>query len=590
MTIEHNTQLACNACNSKPASGGIALAVYWLEATASITAALLLTNNIVLLENKKMTLFATLTDKGKSSSNSSSCSPPEAIQLHGNKFLHFLSSKIVNLDDNDTSAAASSDLKHFSALSYQAVQTQRDDVGSSTSARSSRQHLRPDLGIWDCHIQADTNADNTAMLLQRVIINKKGGQADEDKKDEEKKEADSAADETTTDQDTEVLPPTVVLTVDTTNPNSVQPTLEQMRNVLVTTMMSDDNETSSKQLSRQSIKTSTSMKVLQSFPFGVTKITESVVGSSTQDSSKRVSIIIAAIVASSSSSSTSDGKSAAEEYKERQAKSLVLYHLHKFALECDCTLCFVSDNDNGDDSTTDEDDGLAEGIQKLNIGNDTTGEGSIDDTTTTNKEAAQKKKLALSIDELGKVIRRVALGLSPVEEQDLTQDEGGESKTEGVAAVSSSEISAIHAPASHDAELIHGAYLRNASCEGQWDASKDDLIVALPPPQSTISQPKKEAKESTTATSGGGDEEWLSKLAASVGLTPEAITASSQGGGDAAASSTTPSGKKSPKRDRPAVKKRTTRATTRAASSKGKDGKPKDQKEVMNFFDDLLKK
>lgn len=548
-----------------------------------------------------MTLFATLTDKGKSSSTSSSCSPPEAIQLHGNKFLHFLSSKIVNLDDNDTSATASSDLKHFSALSYQAVQTQRDDVGSSTSARSSRQHLRPDLGIWDCHIQADTNADSTAMLLQRVIINKKGGQQNGDKKDEETKEADSAADETTTDHNTDVLPPTVVLTVDTTNPNSVQPTLEQMRNVLVTTMMSD-NETSSKQLSRQSIKTSTSMKELQSFPFGVNKITESVVGSSTQDSStqdssKRVSIIIAAIVASSSSSSTStsDGKSAAEEYKERQAKSLVLYHLHKFALECDCTLCFVSDNDNGDDSTTEEDDGLAEGIQKLNIGNDTTGEGSNDDTTsttTTNKEA-QKKKSALSIDELGKVIRRVALGLSPVEEQDLTQDEGGESKTEGVAAVSSSEISAIHAPASHDAELIHGAYLRNASCEGQWDASKDDLIVALPPPlQSTTLQPKKEAKESTTTTSGGGDEEWLSKLAASVGLTPEAITASSQGGGggDAATTSTTPSGKKSPKRDRPAVKKRATRATTRAASSKGKDGKPKDQKEVMNFFDDLLKK
>ena len=457
------------------------------------------------------------------------------------------------------------------------MQTQREDVGGTR-----RQHLRPDLGIWDCRIQSAT-ADNTAMLLQRVIINKKGGHSnkkeqDEDNKDnEEKKEADSAMDEATTD-DME-LPPTVVLTVDTTNPNSVQPSLEQMRKVLLT-MMSADETSSKQQLSRESIRTTTSMKVLQSSPFGVTKITESV--GSLQDSSKRVAIIIAAIVASSSSSS--DGKSAAEEFKERQAKSLVLYHLHKFALECDCTLCFVRDDD-------DTDDGLAEGIQKLSIGDDTvkkdSGEGN--DDTTTNE--AQKKS-ALSIDELGKVIRRVAMGLSPVEEQDLTNEEGGESKStdDDVAAVASSEISAIHAPGSHDAELIHGAYLRNASCEGQWDASKDDLIVALPP-QSTSSdtslKPKEETKESSTTTSGGGDEEWLSKLAASVGLTPEAITASSQGGdASAATASTTPSGKKSPKRERPAVKKRTTRAT----SSKNKDAKPKDQKEVMNFFDDLLKK
>jgi len=516
-----------------------------------------------------MTLFATLTK----ASSSNSCSPPEAIQLHGNKFINFLSAKTVSLDDTTDA----SDLKHFSALSYQAVQTLRDDVSGTR-----RQHLRPDLGIWDCRIQSST-ADNTATLLQRVIINKKGGHSNNkkeqvDKVDEEKKEADSAADEIATD-DMEV-PPTVVLTVDTTNPNSVQPSLEQMRNVLLTMM--SGNEASSKQLSRESIRTTTSMKVLQSSPFGVTKITESVGSSSTlQDSSKRVAIIIAAIIASSSSS---DGKSAAEEFKERQAKSLVLYHLHKFAFECDCTLCFVRDDD-------DTDDGLAEDIQKLSIGDDTvkkeSGEGT--DDTTTNE--AQKKS-TLSIDELGKVIRRVAMGLSPVEEQDVTNEEG-ESKTDDddVAVVTSSEISAIHAPGSHDAELIHGAYLRNASCEGQWDASKDDLIVALPP-QSTNSDTtlpsKEETKENTTTTNGGGDEEWLSKLAASVGLTPEAITASSQGGGDASAgtASTTPSGKKSPKRERPVVKKRTTRAT----SSKSKDAMPKDQKEVMNFFDDLLKK
>jgi len=544
-----------------------------------------------------MTLFATLT-KDKASS-SSSCSPPEAIQLHGNKFINFLSAKTVNLDDNNDA----SDLRHFSALSYQAVQTHREDVAAagSIAGGGTRQHLRPDLGIWDCRIQSSSSssADNTAMLLQRVIINKKGGNSFNNKKDgddkEEQKEADSAAcDETNT---MDLLPPTVVLTVDTTNPNSVQPSLEQMRHVLLSMMMAGNDTTSSSSKnktlfsSRESIQTTTSMKVLQSSPFGITKITESV-GSSLQDSSARVAIIIAAIVASSSSSSNDDGKSAAEEFKQRQAKSLVLYHLHKFALECDCTLCFVHDDDGTNDN------GLAEGIQKLTIGDDTVEKNNGDNGNDDTNNDAQKKS-ALTIDELGKVIRRVAMGLSPVvEEEDVTSSSAeGESKTEDVVeVVASLEISsAIHAPGSHDAELIHGAYLRNASCEGQWDASKDDLIVALPPPpQSTASnnnsqQQKEESKEGTA--SRGGDEEWLSKLAASVGLSPEAITtASSQGGGDVAAAaataSTTPSGKKSPKRERPVVKKR----TTRAAASKSKDGKPKDQKEVMNFFDDLLKK
>jgi len=521
------------------------------------SSALQLAHYIFEVQNKTMTLFAALTrDKAvgsSSGSSSSSCSPPEAIQLHGNKFINFLSANTVDLDDNNDA----SDSRHFSALSYQAVQTQRDDVAAATTGSIGRQNLRPDLGIWDCRIQSSAAAaDNAAMLLQRVVINKKGNNSNSkqaDAKDEEKKEADAAYDENT--DDATELPPTVVLTVDTTNPNSVQPSLEQMRNVLLSMMAG--SETSNTTISRESIKMTTSMKVLQSSPFGVAKITEAV-GSLLQDSSSRVAIIIAAIVASSP---PNDGKSAADEFKQRQAKSLVLYHLHKFALECSCTLCFVRD-DHGDE--------LAERIQKLNIGDGN--EGGKDESDGNNIQSA------LSIDELGKVIRRVAMGLSPVEE-DVTAE--GESKTDDA---TSSVISSIHAPGSHDAELIHGAYLRNASCEGQWDASKDDLIVALPPPTTARnnSQEKEASKESTC---GGGDEEWLSKLAASVGLTPEAVTASNQGDA-AAAASTTLAGKKSPQRERPVVKKR----TTRVAASKSKDGKPKDQKEVMNFFDDLLKK
>ncbi len=35
---------------------------------------------------------------------------------------------------------------------------------------------------------------------------------------------------------------------------------------------------------------------------------------------------------------------------------------------------------------------------------------------------------------------------------------------------------AVHLPGGHDTELIRD----NASCEGEWDASKDDLSTALP--------------------------------------------------------------------------------------------------------------
>jgi hypothetical protein len=42
----------------------------------------------------------------------------------------------------------------------------------------------------------------------------------------------------------------------------------------------------------------------------------------------------------------------------------------------------------------------------------------------------------------------------------------------------------VHPPGGHDAELIRRAMLCNASCEGAWNASKDDLSTALPLPSS----------------------------------------------------------------------------------------------------------
>lgn len=149
-------------------------------------------------------------------------------------------------------------------------------------------------------------------------------------------------------------------------------------------------------------------------------------------------------------------------------------------------------------------------------------------------------------------------------------------------------------PGSHDGEVVRGALLRNASCEGRWDASSDDLVKALPPSNSRPSGGGA-GKGTNAATEGGGaagDDPWLSRLADTVGVAPEPAATpkrvasapssgnsvlSAKGGGRAAASA---AGGKS------TAKKR----GERVRAAKAKDGKPKDEREVMNFFDSLLKK
>jgi len=78
----------------------------------------------------------------------------------------------------------------------------------------------------------------------------------------------------------------------------------------------------------------------------------------------------------------------------------------------------------------------------------------------------------MSMDELGKVIRRVAMVLSPVElgdDMERTNGEKEENKdgSKGEDDDLSQHPPLIHAPGSHDTKLIHGAYLRNVSCEGR---------------------------------------------------------------------------------------------------------------------------
>ncbi|KAL9189772.1 hypothetical protein ACHAXT_009447 [Thalassiosira profunda] len=156
-------------------------------------------------------------------------------------------------------------------------------------------------------------------------------------------------------------------------------------------------------------------------------------------------------------------------------------------------------------------------------------------------------------------------------------EEGKEEGKDEIASIPPS----IHVPGSHDAELIHGAYLRNASCEGRWDAATDNLEAALPSRTATASNDETASEETSERK---GDEEWLSQLASSIGLSPDSAPASAASS-RASSRATTPTRERKEKAKKPVAKpKRATRS-----SARNKDSKPKDEKEVMSFFDNLLK-
>jgi hypothetical protein len=68
-------------------------------------------------------------------------------------------------------------------------------------------------------------------------------------------------------------------------------------------------------------------------------------------------------------------------------------------------------------------------------------------------------------------------------------------------------------------------------------------------------------------------------------MMPTADPASAASSAPAAADALSP-----PRREKPATTTKKRVMTTRAPSARNKDSKPKDEKEVMNFFDNLLKK
>lgn len=382
-------------------------------------------------------------------------------------------------------------------------------------------HNKPDLGVWNCGVCNTFDDESLGSVLKNVVL-KTGDNisAEEEKKD------------VVEDANKEVTTNTVVLTVHLGELNEVQPTLERMRNVIVSAY-GDERLVAG--------KGTTSIKTLQSCLFGKALIKQEV--NPNQTSGGKIALILAAVV----SSSKQQGN-ASTEYQERQKQLLVVYHLHKFALEVNCTLCFVRDYDID----------AAKGVE------------------------SSSQIPSMTIEELAHVIRRVAMGLPPLDENAAAFEESFSEKEQTEAtpnqdsvesAITSTSVEStnpsIYPPGSHDAGLIFGAMQRNASCVGLWDTSKDDLEVALPPSTS-----KGPAKDNTVKETTVGDEEWLSKLASSVGITIDTTKDNTDLGG-AAEETKTPV-----ERKKEALKKKKSSKTVASKSEKA----PSD------FFANLLKK
>jgi len=281
---------------------------------------------------------------------------------------------------------------------------------------------------------------------------------------------------------------------------------------------------------------------------------------------------LAAIVPSSSSSSsttTTTTSKGVDEYSERQSRALLSYHLRKFALELNCTLCFVSSSDivkssNNNSNKEEEGTSTMPSSTAMTTLEDPMISGTSNDGSTT-----------MSVDELACLVRRIALGISH-HIDDIV---------EGI-----HKSSSICFPGTHDSELVYGPYLRNASCEGKWDATVDDLNVAFPPVSTKTATTKTGMiiDNDKDGIGEGGDEAWLNQLATSIGITTDAgplsplhkppTTPKLGGGGDDGGG-----------KEKTSVPKK---RVTRLSSTRNKDTAktPKDEKEVMNFFDNLLKK
>ena len=513
---------------------------------------------------------------GKSDDNSSSSSTslPTAVQLHTSHRIDFLSGGIDGRRRGPTSSAGNSTSnsttakRRFETLLYQAVEVtaQQDGEGSGggilqqqPNSSKAKKHQRPNLGIWDVRLpdtsggsdgtDGDKSTDLINRLLQKVISSPS---------------------------------PTVIFALDLADPSAVCPAMEAMVAALLRRYDAMGADGASTKMSASASAT-TRLSKLKSTKFGAApEQSEEVAsnGSGGGSADPRIALIVCCAVPPTPAEVGPEGGATGvpQSFQEKQAVSLVHYHLHRFAAEVDCTLAFVRPDDDGANPAASAPSG------------DEGGEGD-------NASAIAKGKGAipsLTVTELGTVVIRVAHGMTPVEEEEKTNDDNDdvgagddaeEAQEGGAATAAGLEQPPIFAPGTHDDDLIGSVLLRNASCPGVWDAAKDDLWKALPSAKAGGDGEQKASDKKKDVKVGGAaaDEAWLSKLAASLpaqGAAGAGDDVSVKTSKSSKSSSATASGSSSTKVS--TKKKRVTRSTAAKADTKNDD--------PTSFFENLMKK
>jgi hypothetical protein len=352
-----------------------------------------------------MGLFSTLATSGGAVSSST---VPTVIQLY--------TSEPIQLD-------STAKVTGYTAMTYQAVQ-----VGSSEEEPKNK-HQNPDLGVWSCRVQKTTNSSP----LIDSLLSKLKAKADVN---------------------------TFCWTVDLTDETKVESDLTLLQDATVRYLI--ENPPSTEQ---ERSTATTSLYQLQATQFGLAPEDKSQTQKNLNDSTQHVktTVMICAVLP------PVQDDNAETNYRSKQAKALVIYHLRKFAAAINSSLVFCSKQTPAEEQA---------------------------------EEAITQEQSTVDFDKLSQLWRDLANG-QPVWITADTPPEESPSPDEG----DFRHSTPIYGPTRHQDDLIETLLLRNAHCPGHWDATKDSLWVALPMP----APPAEDAPPPS-----GGDEGWLGQLRESI--------------------------------------------------------------------------
>jgi len=343
----------------------------------------------------------------------------------------------------------------------------------------------PELGVWNCCIASRQSSLQAPLLIPDDSVS------------------------------------TFCLCVDLSEPSEVEPTLTLLQDSLVRSLIerppppptippptSGDSETEAETVVFTNVRTTT-LYSLRSNQFGLApedvESADKVKGKAPDENDRKVTFALM-ICARTAKLSSSDGApvdgTEKDSYKDKQAQSLLQYHLRRYAASLNAHLCFVDGSEPDDEIDREK---LAGGDGA--IGGVVADAGSSDDGG--DAVATVHEQPTVSHAQLASLWRDLASGRSPVA--------NGSSAIFSVAGLpEDSPFALVYGPENHNTELIESMLKRNANYPGHWDASKQSIWNIFPPEEQLVN------KENDGVAAVGGDKDWLNELQESVAVVTDA--------------------------------------------------------------------